>query len=528
MKFPMKKSIIILMTLLLAGCFNPKSNNSSNSSNESSYEQSSSEQSSQGGSNVEKIRTIDIYASNDIHGAVFEDNGCGIGKFATFFKEKGEQMNTLLLDQGDTWQGSIYSNYNHGALITDVMNYIHFDARTIGNHDFDWGVDYIKANTARSYNGYTTPTLAGNVYDYDFATKTVGTTQQSDIGVKSVTYVLENGLKVGILGCIGKDQITSISSNYTQDIAFTDHIEFIKDEATHLKQDEKCDVVICSIHTGQDDVKGNGLESYVDLVLCGHTHRRESSNEGSLYYVQSNAYTQSFSHVTLTYDSDAKDVVSTNVENIYASNLKRDIQSIDGGVQMIIDQYDYDVEAAANEVVANNVTDQFDRYGPAENLMAKAIYETAVAEGHDVCLSFLNESRAELPGVSWTYADLYESFPFDNVVYIATITGREFLNEIVNWNYIYRSPTFTSNLIDPNGSYKIAVIDFIYLHTNSNRDYNFFPETAGSSTTTLKKTYREILKDWLTTNNYASGQTLNPSNYESDLWAHDRTVFTSI
>ena len=108
MKFPMKKSIIILMTLLLAGCFNPKSNNSSNSSNESSYEQSSSEQSSQGGSNVEKIRTIDIYASNDIHGAVFEDNGCGIGKFATFFKEKGEQMNTLLLDQGDTWQGIPY------------------------------------------------------------------------------------------------------------------------------------------------------------------------------------------------------------------------------------------------------------------------------------------------------------------------------------------------------------------------------------------------------------------------------------
>ena len=246
-----KSLLIVISTLLLTSCFNnaSKPSASSNDKSDTSETTTSDVSSIESSEQDDPIVTIDIYSSNDIHGAILEDTNegrCGIGKFATYFKEKGEQENTLLIDQGDTWQGSIYSNYNHGALITDVMNYIKFDARSVGNHDFDWGVDYIKANTAREYNGYSTPVLAGNVYDYNFATKEVGTNQQSDIGVKSVTYTLENGVKVGILGGIGMDQITSISSNYTTNITFTDHIKFIQYEAMHLRNDEKCDIIIAS------------------------------------------------------------------------------------------------------------------------------------------------------------------------------------------------------------------------------------------------------------------------------------------
>ena len=193
-----------------------------------------------------------------------------------------------------------------------------------------------------------------------------------------------------------------------------------------------------------------------------------------------------------------------------------------------MDSYEAEVTEAANTVVAGNVTGAFSRYGYAENLMAKAMFEQAKKEGYDVCLSFLNEARNGLPSTRWTYADIYQAFPFDNKVYIATITGREFLSEIVNWNYIYRNPTFTNNYIDPNGTYTIAVIDFIYLHTNSDREYNFFPETAGTSTITLNKTYREILKDYLINEGYSGSKALNPSDFETSSWAHDRTVFQSI
>ena len=477
----------------------------------------------------EKFKTIEIYATNDFHGAVEEENNnMGLKKWATYLKRKGQKQNTLLIDQGDTWQGSIYSNYNHGEMITDVMNYIHYDARSIGNHDFDWGQQYVVSNTQRSYNGYSTPVLAGNVYDYDFDTKTTGTTFQSQFGVKSVTYTLENGLKVGILGGIGQDQITSIGSYYTTDITFTNHIEFIKSEATHLRNDELCDVVIASIHTGQESVKYQGLSSYVDLVLCGHTHQEESSNEGLLWYSQNKAYGRSIGHITLTYEVEKKDVTQTSIQSIQASTVKSEVNNIDEGINNIVDAYNAQCESAANQVVASNVTGSWYSGEQLANLMCKAMYDQAVKEGHnDVLLSFCNTGRASLYTSSWKYADLYQVFPFDNMVYIADITGREFKYEIKNHSNIYRSSSFTDTSIVDSKTYKIAVIDYVYFHTNSSRDYDYFSETGGSSTIKLSKNYREILRDWLIENHYNTGTLLNASNYSSDLWQHSREQLPS-
>ena len=525
-KFISKHIIIALplVALLLSGCNRPNNNNNSSGGGEG------------GGEHIDppgKYSTIDIYATNDFHGAVEETDGnMGLKKWATYLKDKGENPNTLLIDQGDTWQGSIYSNYNHGEMITDVMNYIHYDARSVGNHDFDWGVDYLASNTARSYEGYKTPVLAGNVYDYNFATKEIGSNQQSNLGVKSVTYTLDNGLKVGILGGIGKDQITSICSLYTKDICFTDHIAFIKQEATHLRFDEHCDVVIASIHTGQESVKNNGLSSYVDLVLCGHTHQEQSSNEGLLYYSQNQAYGQSLGHIRLTYDNEAKDVTQTSIECIDDYTVKQSVISIDEGVDTIVNTYNSQCESAANAVVASNVSGNWDGTEEMANLVCRAIYDEAVKEGHtDVLLSYCNQARkgkyASDYGGKWTYADLYDSFPFDNVVYIANITGREFKREIKKYNYFYRSSSFTDTTIVDTKTYKIAMIDYVYFHTNSSRDYDYFNETGGTSTVTLAKNYREILRDWLIDNHYNTGTQLKSSSYYSSLWQHDRTQLPS-
>jgi 2',3'-cyclic-nucleotide 2'-phosphodiesterase (5'-nucleotidase family) len=158
--------------------------------------------------------------------------------------------------------------------------------------------------------------------------------------------------------------------------------------------------------------------------------------------------------------------------------------------------------------------------------MAKAIYDQAIKEGYDdICLSYVNVARNGLPSGSWTYADLYQSFPFDNMVYIAEIKGSEFLYEIVNYNFIYRNPAFTEDTIDPNGTYKIALLDYLYFHTNSSRYYDYFKTTGGVSTTHLNDNYRVILKNWLKENGYNTGKLLNPSDFASKLWQHNRTVF---
>ena len=86
---------------------------------------------------------------NDFHGAAVYNKSSselGILKQGTFFKQKGKEKNTLILNSGDMWQGSLESNYNHGELLTYAMNDIGFDCFTLGNHEFDWGAKYITSN----------------------------------------------------------------------------------------------------------------------------------------------------------------------------------------------------------------------------------------------------------------------------------------------------------------------------------------------------------------------------------------------
>lgn len=464
-------------------------------------------------------KTVRIYATNDIHGTIKESNVApDIGVTMTYLKDrKAENPNTLLLDQGDTWQGSIYSNYNHGELLTDLMNYVHFDARTIGNHDFDWGVNYIINNTAKSYNGYQTPVLAANVYDYDFTSKITGSSQQNRIGIPSVSYELENGLKVGIVGTIGKEQISSITTTYAMDINFIDHIQVIKSEATKLRS-QGCDIVIASNHCGQDSVLNNDLSNYVDLVLCAHSHQREQTYENGVLFTQYKAYNQYVGYIELIYDPDAKGrkVSYGEVSALTKNDIERKVDTIDSGIQSIIDGYNSECDEAANEVVASNTSGYWSSYEQLPNLMCNAIYEAAISEGYDVDLAYCNQGRASLKYLSsWNYADIYQSFPFDNIVYIIEVTYNEMINEIGQYNSVYHSEDFDMNL-DQNKKYKVACIDHLAFHTNDNRDYDYFSDNAGASIGALSQNYRLILKDYLKGKGYSDGLLLSSDNYSTD------------
>ena len=469
---------------------------------------------------------INIVAFNDFHGAIYpEGSRMGLLRLGSYLKEQSQNPNTLILSQGDDWQGSIYSNYNHGQLINDVYAYVHMSARTVGNHDFDWGIDKVIENTAREYDGYVTPVLAANIYDYDFTTKTVGDIQQDSVGRQSITYTLENGLKVGIVGVIGESQITTITSSYTENICFTNHIEVIKNEAIRLRNYEKCDVVIATVHGGEGDVKGNALSDYVDLVLCGHTHRLERSSENGVVFAQFGAYGEYVGNIRLAYNKKDKRVTRTTVEVLDYSNIDT---KIDTHIQSLIEEYSNECNDSANEVVANKVTNYFDQYEQSANLMCKAMYDQAINEGHDdIILSYCNNARHYLPYGSWTYADLYESFPFDNTVYIVEVTGADIYKEIYNYNCVYFNPTFNRQ-VNRYQKYKIAVLDYLLYHTNDRRYYDYFSSFTGTTVASLQDNYRIILKNWLKNNGYNDGKSIDSRDYSSSLYEYDGKSLTMI
>lgn len=545
-----KKSLLVIifasLSMLLSSCAfdgGDSSNSSSSSGTDITSNSDTSDSSSSDTSTYEEPVLTDtkitIYATNDIHGQIYPENPelsdgngrIGLGKLMTFLKDKKEgHEEVFLLDQGDTWQGGIYSNYNHGKLINDVMSYVRYDARTVGNHDFDWGLEAIRTNTARSYDGYLMPTLAANVYDYNFDTHTTGTTQQSDIGRTSVTRTLSNGLKVGIVGVIGKSQITSINSLYTHDITFTDHIAVAKAEATKLKN-EGCHIVILSIHGGQGDVINEDLSDYFDLVLCGHTHQNEWTVENGMPIMQFGEYTRYVGEISLNYDVETNSVTADVEPHVYKSNdINTAVSTVDSTIQGLIDTYATQCDEEGSEVLVQDAFGSFGASGAAEKLMARAIYDQAILEEFDIDFAYCNKARHDLGTTSqhttWTYSDIYQAFPFDNTVYIFEITLDEIVTEVKAWNSICKADGELN--LELGHTYTIACIDFLAFHTNDSRDYDWFPSIGSYTVNEMDKlsmNYREILRNWFKRNHYNDSSydlTLNYSNYQNSVSAHNK------
>lgn len=456
-------------------------------------------------------RKIEIYAVNDFHGYVdrisheveeqeqtyeIVDN-IGIEKFGTYFKEKGQKANTLLLDQGDTWQGPFNSSYNEGALVTDVYNYVRFDARTIGNHDFDWGVEAIQDNKESSYNGYSTPVLGANIYKYDFAEKDYIYDEHDEkvhfdeICQNTIVKTLENGLKVGVVGVIGKEQVTSISTPLTYDFGFDDHITTIKTEATRLRSEEHCDVVICSIHADQDAVTGlqDSLSNYVDLVLCAHSHQVEEYEENGLHFYQFGSNAQRFGHITLTYN-ESTGKCATSCEHIYAQDIDNQVQVVDSTIHNLYEHYVSEADSIGNEIMhKNEVWNSTHEYyanirknAELINVACKAMFEAAAAEYTDntIFFSYSNSAR-ETVVAPLTYRDLYAAFPFRNGIYVCRTTGQEIYNQISNFNnFYYFNPEMNPETLQMDKYYYLAINDFLLFHTNANREYDAFPIGAAN------------------------------------------------
>ncbi len=94
---------------------------------------------------------IDIYAINDLHGVLMDtDTQPGVDELTTYIFNKYEDSSAykILLSSGDMWQGTVESSSNKGLFMTEWMNLLGFSAMTVGNHEYDWGAEYIEENAA--------------------------------------------------------------------------------------------------------------------------------------------------------------------------------------------------------------------------------------------------------------------------------------------------------------------------------------------------------------------------------------------
>jgi 5'-nucleotidase len=222
----------------------------------------------------EDFVSISILHTNDLHCHIepfgddnpkFAGKG-GLARISALVKQvKAENKNTLLFDAGDMFQGTPYYNYFKGELIMQLMSAVGYDAGTIGNHEFDDGLEGI----LDSLPAAKFPIINSN---YDFSnTILAGKFPRLKIFKKSGIKVGVYGLGVELKGLVG-------DKNFGETVYF-DPIKTAVEMESFLKNEKKCDLVICLSHLGfqyrenkvSDIVLAN--ETFMtDLIIGGHTH----------------------------------------------------------------------------------------------------------------------------------------------------------------------------------------------------------------------------------------------------------------
>ena len=178
-------------------------------------------------------------------------------------EQRKEHPNLLLLDSGDFSQGSPYYTLFKGDVEVGLMNLMHYDAATIGNHEFDFGVE----NMARIFSKATFPIVCAN---YDFK----GTPLEGMI--KPFVILNKGGIRIGVFG-ISPRLEGLVMAETCKGVVYKDRIEAANKVADRLRNKEKCDVVICLSHLGWDidgidDTEMTPLTTNIDLILGGHSH----------------------------------------------------------------------------------------------------------------------------------------------------------------------------------------------------------------------------------------------------------------
>jgi 5'-nucleotidase len=178
-----------------------------------------------------------------------------------------EEENVLLLDAGDIFQGTPYFNYYGGELEFKLMSMMHYDAATMGNHDFDNGIDGFYAQLPHAKFEFVSA-------NYDFKNTILNE------HVKPFKIFNKGGIKIGVFG-LGIELEGLVDKKAYKETAYLDPIEIAQDMTKILKHKEKCDLVICLSHLGYSyknepnkisDVVLAKKTKDIDLIIGGHTH----------------------------------------------------------------------------------------------------------------------------------------------------------------------------------------------------------------------------------------------------------------
>ncbi|HEY2851248.1 MAG TPA: 5'-nucleotidase C-terminal domain-containing protein [Gemmatimonadaceae bacterium] len=377
-------------------------------------------------------RRLRLIGTNDVHGALEprpDANGVrrgGLAYVAAAIERAESECTppncaTLLLDGGDEFQGTPASNFAFGRPIVDVYNRLGFAAAALGNHEFDWGQDTLRARMRQAKYAF----LGANVRD------TLGGRVP---WIRADTVVVRNGTRIGIIGVSTRQTPTSTRASNVVGLRFDDPAPIV-DSLTRSLRASGAQVVLVVAHagafcdrTGQSACSGEIVElaqhltQHVEAIISGHTHSLVNSVVNGIPIVQGRSSGQAIDIVDLPLEGGETAAPTHQVRDVLPDSIKAD-----SSIEAIVLQATQSVAARVSRPVATigaymSKSLAGEEQVPLGNLIADAM---RVEGKGDIGMMNNGGIRTALRAGTATYGDLFEVQPFGNILYRVTLGGRD-------------------------------------------------------------------------------------------------------
>lgn len=428
-------------------------------------------------------RCVQIIGTNDVHGhleaeahptkadkalAVHEGGLATFGGYVDLLRARYPRQ-TLLLDAGDLFQGTVPSNLSKGAAVIAAFNALGYQGAALGNHEFDFGpgehqADLLGAIQERMGEAHF-PFLACNVVEAQSGKPPAWK------NFAASTLLTVNHVKVGVIGAITPDTPTVTVPQNVASLKFLDPAPEVEREAARLRKagaqvlvlvahiggectdlKDPTDVASCNPHSELSALLEKLPEGTLDVALGGHTHKFIAHKIRGVAVSEAGSYSHAFGWIEACVDRAGK--VTTTIHPptpICAERWKeggcsaRDAASgeepaeflgrpvkpdprVAEAIAPFLEKVKAQQEAKIGVRLAAPVTRSHDAPSPLGRMVAEAVKQAM--PGADVGLTNAGGIRANLPAGELTFGQVFEVLPFDNRVVALHLTGAE-LKEFV-------------------------------------------------------------------------------------------------
>lgn len=379
---------------------------------------------------VKEYTSLKIIAINDLHGAIEEiDYEYGMARIANYVNNERavEGQAVLLLSAGDTFQGSAISNYTYGLNVVKLMNEMKFDAATIGNHEFDWGLDTVLS--------YVDDDETNGEADFPFLACNILNKETNELPEHLDPYqIVDFGdFSVGIIGYIGVGLEEDISASMVRDYYFADPVPYIEKYSKELRTEKGCELVITMGHDANSvtNIQISELtgDSEIDAIINAHTHaaytRSFTVGGRVIPLTQAGTAGEMLSDITFNFDKNTNDFTYESAKNVTLNYNYDPDETINAMVNQMVEEIapimNEELITAGKYVSRSNVS----------QWIANEIHEFSGCDVGAINSGGVRSSAFPIYEDSKiTVKKVYEFYPFDNTIKVCKLTGSQ-LNQIL-------------------------------------------------------------------------------------------------